>query len=122
MIALLGAMIVMPVSATATTLPPSDDCFIDECNPGSPGDTGYSFMRVWGVPDQRNRALIHFDLSSIPSGATIDSTTLRLFLYENIGGTDKTQNIHRVTESWTENGATWNSKNMLMALIQTMDG
>jgi len=110
LIALLGAMMVMPASATTTNLFPSDDCFISENEPGSPGDTGYAFMRVWGVPDQRNRGLIRFDLSPIPSGATIDSATLHLFLSENIGGTDKTQNVHRVTASWTESGATWNSR------------
>ena len=110
-IALIAAiMVIMPAAATTTTFSPDRDVNVDEEAPDANCDDAHITMPVWGVPDMKKHALIHFDLSSIPSGATIDSATLHLFIYQNIGGTDKTNNIHRITASWTETGVTWNSR------------
>jgi len=47
------------------------------------------------------RMLFQFDLSSIPSGATITSATLKLYSQQDEGGSIS-MNVYRVTESWTE--------------------
>jgi hypothetical protein len=52
------------------------------------------------------RALYHFDLSSVPAGATILSATVH-FWVERESKDDVF--VHRVTDSWTEYGATWNN-------------
>jgi len=51
------------------------------------------------------RGLIKFDLSSIPSNATVTSATL--YLYEKDSKSDQTTYIYRVTSYWNENTATW---------------
>jgi hypothetical protein len=52
----------------------------------------------------KDRALIRYDLSSIPATATITSATVRLV---KIGGSTTARNvsIHRVTNNWTEGTA-----------------
>jgi len=63
-----------------------------------------------------NRALIHFDLSQIPAGAVITSAKLNLHATGPIGnavghtGNANSSVLQRVTETWTENGATWNNQ------------
>jgi hypothetical protein len=52
--------------------------------------------------------LVNFDLSSIPSNATIVSATLTLTL--SVGSMDADDyNIYRVLRDWSESQATWNS-------------
>jgi hypothetical protein len=51
-----------------------------------------------GIGDQR--ALVRFDLSSIPAGATITSATLQMQATANGGAFNI--NIYRVTQSWVE--------------------
>jgi hypothetical protein len=63
-----------------------------------------------------NRAVINFDLTYIPSGATITSAKLNLYGKGAMGtlpgniGTNNASLIQRVTSSWTENGVTWNTQ------------
>jgi hypothetical protein len=55
-----------------------------------------------------HRALVAFDLSSIPLGSTINSANLSLFRYGYLGNpVGRTHWVYRITQSWTENGATW---------------
>jgi hypothetical protein len=54
------------------------------------------------------RALIQFDLSSIPTGATINSAVLELQATQ-IGGLI-TIEAYRIDEAWVENSVTWNNR------------
>ncbi|MEW6536209.1 MAG: DNRLRE domain-containing protein [Candidatus Auribacterota bacterium] len=58
------------------------------------------------------RALMEFNLSSI-TDTHVDLAVLRLHTYYNLGTesgtTDSNVWVHRVTESWTETGVTWNN-------------
>jgi len=58
-----------------------------------------------------NRFLVKFDLSSIPSNATVDSSTLSLYL-ASCSGTPFPDWLvaGRASSSWTESGVTWNNK------------
>jgi len=60
-------------------------------------------------PD-RGRALIRFDLSTIPAGQAIQSATLRLYLRYHT--TDSALNIglYRLTGNWVETTVTWNNQ------------
>ena len=55
----------------------------------------------------QSRLLLRFDLSGIPSGATIQSAVLELFYQSTRVSTSESLRLHRVARSWTELGATW---------------
>lgn len=57
---------------------------------------------------QTNRSLIKFDLSSIPSGATISSAVLSLWTKTDYATDNSTFKVHRVKRNWVEAQATWN--------------
>ena len=57
---------------------------------------------------QISRSLIKFDLSSIPSNATISSATLSLWFKTDLSAAARTLSIYRCKRAWTEAGATWN--------------
>ena len=59
--------------------------------------------------NQARRALVSFDLSGIPAGATINSATLELYA-SAVPGTSQTLDAHRITASWGETTATWNNQ------------
>jgi hypothetical protein len=107
MIALLSAIVVItPASAATETFSPDADSGLDENAPTTrAGD--YDWMQVMTRATNRNRrCIIHFDLSSLPSGASIDSATL--YLYIASVNADRTDDIHRITAEWNETLVTWN--------------
>ena len=59
--------------------------------------------------DYYRRALIRFDLSGIPSNATICSATLSLFVGSSSGATyDRVVRVYRLRTAWSEQTGTWN--------------
>ncbi|AUX41034.1 uncharacterized protein SOCE26_024390 [Sorangium cellulosum] len=54
-------------------------------------------------------AVLEFDLSPVPAGATVVSATLRLRQIYRDDVSTSTINIHRVTSAWSESAATWAS-------------
>jgi hypothetical protein len=64
-------------------------------------------------PSDIRRALLRFDLSSIPAGSTIDGALLSL--YQQPGFVDaEQQSIHLTTATWLQTEATWNNRWMFM--------
>ncbi len=58
------------------------------------------------------RSLVRFNLSAIPSGATVNSATLRAYLvgsYDYPGRT-RTVTAYRAGSTWSESSVTWNSQ------------
>jgi hypothetical protein len=91
-------------SGTPNGLLPSDDTYI----------RGDSILSNYGSDNRLDvrpdngadrRGLIKFDLSSIPSNATITNATLYLYAKDNKEG--QTTYIYRVTSNWSENTVTW---------------
>ncbi len=64
------------------------------------------------VPFGIVRALVGFDLSSIPADAVISRAELSLYLVERYDYPNRTRTltVHRVTSGWTESGLTWNTQ------------
>jgi len=58
------------------------------------------------------RALVGFDVSSIPSCATVTAADLQLTIVSR-GSSSRNYNVHRLTESWTEGGVSWNLRDGL---------
>jgi uncharacterized membrane protein len=104
-----------PALATTTTLTASADAEIKSSDPSA--EFGASSVMDVGrlVPPQTSkkiRALIRFDLSSIPSNATIDSATFSIYLY-GCGIYSQTiddLNIGRNKDSWEESTVNWSNK------------
>jgi hypothetical protein len=97
-------------SGTPSGFLPSDDTYINAGSPLSNYGTDTTFeVRPDNGADRRG--LVRFDLSSIPSNATITSATLYLYSLDNKAG--QTTSIYRVTSNWNENTATWLSWSLL---------
>jgi len=98
---------------TTTISPPTDDSYIRENYPNNNyGSDSALYLR--DRDGYTYRIYIRFDLSSIPSGATINTAKLRLYyydysdLYDDPAG--KQVDVHRVTGgSWSEDTITWNN-------------
>ena len=58
--------------------------------------------------DKVARSLIKFDLSSIPSNATITSATLSLWTDADFSDNDRTIRVYRLKVPFNESQATWN--------------
>lgn len=56
------------------------------------------------------RALLQFDISSIPTGSTVTSVTLTMKKTAPLGTPGSPLMVHEITGSWTETGVTWNNQ------------
>lgn len=109
MILLLCIVVVAPASAATEKLSPDADTSNYESIPDANGDTIHDYLYVFSRTGSMNRrSLIHFDVSSVPPGATVESAKL----YMNIWTvkSDRTNDIHRVLGSWSEPIVTWNTQ------------
>jgi hypothetical protein len=90
-----------------TTLLPTQDAWIDGTNvtQNKGGDTKLHVKSSGAV----RRALVQFDLSSIPAGSCVSSAALKLKL-TNVGSSSRTYETHRVTASWAEASVTWSNR------------
>ena len=68
---------------------------------------------------KRLRALLQFDLSSIPPGSVINSANFRINVTDD---NNHTVEIHALTNSWLESQVTWLSRNKATALNWTTAG
>lgn len=96
-----------PISTV--TLSPTADTDIDSSSPttnwGSSTQLYLSSQRV-------ARTLASFDLSGIAAGQTVTAAKLRLYLFSmtpSQASRNLTLEVHALTQSWSEAGATWNS-------------
>jgi uncharacterized repeat protein (TIGR01451 family) len=88
-----------------TTLFPVRDTFIRSDQADANFGTADE-LRTRG-PGNVHRALVAFDLGSIPSTATIDTAELRL----DVTNTDNEPvTVHEVTAAWSETQVTWNER------------
>ena len=88
------------------------DTFLDSNNPNQNYGDG-STINVEGGSTLvfKQRALLKFDLSSIPSGMIITKATLKMYAtgyWTPI--TTQTLTVYRVTQDWDELQATWNNR------------
>lgn len=73
---------------------------------GNYGD--YAVLYTGSLNEYNHHSLLSFNLNAIPSGVTLTEATLSLYMTESSG---QSVNVHRITNSWGENTATWNSFN-----------
>jgi hypothetical protein len=114
-VALLAlSLLASPTFATTTTLYSIADAPIDESQPSNNygSDTGMMFRSAGNSGGWEVSPMVQFDLSSIPSGATIVSATHNLYYY-SWGDNDpagRTYRCYRITSTWDESTVTWNTQ------------
>ncbi|MDI6881171.1 MAG: DNRLRE domain-containing protein [Desulfitobacteriaceae bacterium] len=85
---------------------PSDDtCVAEDIPDTNLGSNPILYVTCYSI----SRSYLRFPLREIPSNALVISAKLNLFHLEGDGST-QTYDVHRVTESWSEETATWNKK------------
>lgn len=104
-----------PVTLDPTTVfqPPGKDNFLDKAFPNTP-DTLNSNMLYMTNTSSTNvtRALVNFDISTLPANISIQTAWLDLFWYEQWGSKNKTlyYSAYRCTRSdWVELEVCWNN-------------
>lgn len=93
------------------TLTPSQDAYICDCKPDSTnpngGPTHIYFGRYSSCYD---RTLIEWDLSSIPSGSTVESAIVRLYCLGFYGTPTGHPDFYLIDEAWSEADVTFNTQ------------
>ncbi len=65
-------------------------------------------VRSW-QSGKNQRSFVEFDVSSIPSGSTVNTATLTLCATK-VPSSARTIDLHRITASWVETTLTWNNQ------------
>ena len=102
---LLLAAASTPASAGVYVLPAEADTWIDSGDPYTNHGTDTE-LRCQNEPGAHYRSLLRFDFSSIPAGETVVRAYLQ-FLVTDIDAQLMPVNAYRVTKTWTETEATW---------------
>jgi hypothetical protein len=104
----VAAAVANPVSAQVSpvTLTPNQDAYVDESDAASNFGTETSLFVQSRNGGRNARTFVQFDLSSIPSDHSVQTATLRLYMY-NTPRAVRTYQVRRVTGAWTESGITW---------------
>ncbi|MEW6159013.1 MAG: DNRLRE domain-containing protein [Verrucomicrobiota bacterium] len=106
----------IPRAAESVTITSTADAEIREftttTNVGTEGTMVSGGLGV-NVGNEARRALLHFDLTGkIPAGAEVISAKVILVAVKKPPTTvSSTFALHRLLQSWTETGVTWNSRN-----------
>lgn len=93
-----------PAAAETFTLQASQDTDVRENGGGITNSGGNSQIFTRTHSTGAYRALIQYDLSSIPSSHRVVSATLRVWV---VSGSNSYVGVHRVTQSWQEYVLTW---------------
>ena len=96
--------------AESVTLQPIADTFISEHFAGPNGSSSEMVIGTQGSAASfaKNRGLIQFDLTSIPTNALIDSVVLQVTVNKFAGGgVGSLFHLHAVMVPWTESVSTW---------------
>ena len=109
--ALLLCALVVPaapvLAAESATFAPDKDAYVDNQYPDDNFGTE-SILTVVGEFPLWKHAYIHFDLSSLPSDAVINSAKLSLYMTSGPAWLFPWE-LFRVPEDWSETGITWNN-------------
>ncbi len=110
-----------PALAATATLTPVADTYTLNTNAGAdvPFGTQDGMYALLGSGPSFARSYLQFDLSQIPSGATIQSAQLQLTLKSYSTTTPAQFSTQRVDTAWTEGALTWNTQPTFSDTIQT---
>ncbi len=89
---------------TQQTLTANGDSWVDSGSTGSNKGSD-SILKVMSKSGGNLRALVRFNLPTMPAGCSVESATLRMYAKSAAGG--RTLQVLRLGGSWTEGGVTW---------------
>jgi len=104
--------------ATGVTFVASQDTWIDASGSGAANYGGSSSFTVTNA-SKAGRALVRFDLSTVPPGTLLTSATLRLWVGSFSPKADSVLTVYKVHDPWVEgtrngsgsaDGATWKTR------------
>lgn len=97
------------IDPTLTVQPPAKDANIDSKHPDTPFGTD-TWAEVGCYLGDPERAIVEFDISELPSGATLNSATLSLYKCgEDSNPEGRIYWAYKLTRTdWVESEATWN--------------
>jgi RHS repeat-associated protein len=96
------------IDPTVTFQGTTQDCFITGASSASTRVCGGTTLNVGYDGTQASRALLQFDLSSIPANVQVLNAELRLVAIAASTANTTPMSLHQVTQGWT-NSATWNT-------------
>lgn len=91
-----------PAHALTTNLVPMADTTLFQTSPDNNLGANVNMIAGTTAAGARNRALIKFNLSQLPAGATITSAMLTLNVVKAAAGPGSTFALHRVLRDWGE--------------------
>ena len=109
---LLGVAVALPVCADTLTVSASTDTWIFSESPtfSQFGDF-HGLAAGVNAHDSPMRALFKFDLSQIPTNATVTSAAVSLVAQkQNFSAQTATFELHRLIQPWVATEATWNNR------------
>ncbi|MDQ4052551.1 MAG: DNRLRE domain-containing protein [Actinomycetota bacterium] len=91
---------------SAQTMTSVADSWIDQSSPSS-NKGGDSILKLMSKSGNANlRALVRFNLSTVPQGCMLDTAKLRMYAAA-ASGSQRTLEVFRLGGSWTESGVSW---------------
>jgi parallel beta-helix repeat protein len=107
---------------SAQTMTAVADSWIDQSSSSSNKGSD-SILKVMSKSGNANlRALVRFNLPSIPAGCVLDAATLRVYA-SSASSSQRTLQAFRLSGSWTESGVTWsNQPAMTGSAVTTTSG
>jgi hypothetical protein len=106
----LSAILLLSAAAFAQSAPPSGDTYSYSAQPKQNNGS-----QVLLAVQSGSNTYIQFNLSTVPTGATVSKATLRLFVDAVL--TNGSFNVYPVTSSWSESTLTWNTVPTLGASV-----
>jgi len=105
-----GKIIIDPTLTLPTNVPGPDSNGLYQQFPNSVLNATPNLDAGWFINFQVRHSIFRWDISSIPAGSTIDSSTLTLFVTFILGAASgRTYNINEVTQrAWVHSQATYN--------------
>jgi hypothetical protein len=109
-VALFQVQVPVAASPDEVTLQPSEaDSHVEEIDPDQ---NFWDDVIMWVTSKEANqdiRSFVRFDLSGIPTGATVHSATLSLRM-KDAPSASRTLEAQRVSDGWSESTITWNNQ------------
>jgi len=94
-------------TAASATLSPLADNTLGAGNDKTKNFETVEDIKASGDGNSDDHALIKFDLSSIPVGATINSASLDLYFEDSSSSGSTNVHVYRLTQDWIPSTATW---------------
>lgn len=94
--------------ATILNISASRDSWISEASPTTNYGTDGNVLIETNASSQK-RPMVHFNIGSIPAGATINSASVYLYAYSYDGSQGAVSTLYDLASDWAETSVTWNN-------------